>query len=220
VVWRGCGASNYGTVDVTGTSSALHFVVSLTSGELHDANNFATVAFNLGGTVSTFASSSDNLPLDVTPSTTFGWQFTSLGAGTYHQNGLGDYTFGVDCTSGQTGNVCGSSLIFDVIELVQSDLNARAFSKHFSSPWTSQIQSGDLFLLALLARTLGDNNTPPPPVPAAHRLCYCFGSALFGFKCSDAPSTSPLTYYWAAFGDSVSCVTWAGHDVRSGLPRW
>jgi len=121
----GCGLSNYGTINVTdvgGTGTDLHIVVSLLSNVFFHASSASphpTSVFNLNFTAPPSPTvlidpSSNSLPLDITPPGTSGWQFTSVGPGSYTTAALGTYNFDIQCASGEAGNTCGHLLDFHI----------------------------------------------------------------------------------------------------------
>lgn len=121
----GCGLTNYGTISVTdvgGTGTDLHIDVSLVSTTQFHASSAGphpTFVFNLNHTGAVGVSIdliSNNLPIENSAphGDDHGWQFTSFGLGTYSPSGLGTFNFNIECTSAQSGNVCGQRLVLDV----------------------------------------------------------------------------------------------------------
>jgi hypothetical protein len=109
----GCGASvgsSYGTVHITGdttteSTTGLLVDVLITAGQLHSSNGLNTFVFDPIGTGLAVAISSS------TPN------FTSLGAGTYHEDGFGDFTWAIQSTaSNQQGGLAGTELKFTITD--------------------------------------------------------------------------------------------------------
>jgi hypothetical protein len=104
----GCGSTNYGTIHVTGdttteSSVGLLVDVSIIAGQLHSSNGLYTLVFNPVGT---------GLSVTIDPSTP---NFTSLGAGSYHEDGFGNFTWAIQSTaSNQGGGLAGTELKFTI----------------------------------------------------------------------------------------------------------
>lgn len=102
----GCGASNYGTIHVTGdttTESTIGLTVDakITSGQFHSSSGLTTFVFNPTGV---------GLAVTIDASTP---NFTSLGSGTFHEDGFGNFTWGIQSTaSNQGGGLAGLELKF------------------------------------------------------------------------------------------------------------
>jgi hypothetical protein len=104
----GCGASNYGTVHITGDTTTESTVgllvdVNIDAGQLHSSNGLYTFVFNPVGI---------GLSVTIDPSTP---NFTSLGAGSYHEDGFGNFTWAIQSTaSNQGGGLAGTELLFTI----------------------------------------------------------------------------------------------------------
>lgn len=190
----GCGLANYGTIDVTdvgGTGTNLHFVVNLLNTVFaHDSNasTHPTFVFNLNytGAAPTVSidPSSNSLPLDVTPPGTSGWQFNSVGLGSYTTAALGTFNFDIECTSGEAGNTCGHKLIFDLngtgLSLFSNLVGTKNvfFSLDISNSTATGALTGNVGATACLTCA-----PPPPgetPIPGALPL-FASGMGVLGF---------------------------------------
>jgi PEP-CTERM motif len=106
----GCGATNYGTIHITGNTTTESTVgltvdVNITAGQLHSSNGLNTFVFDPIGT---------GLSVTISPSTP---NFTSLGAGTYHEDGFGNFTWAIQSTaSTQGGGFAGTELKFVITD--------------------------------------------------------------------------------------------------------
>jgi hypothetical protein len=110
----GCGASNYGTIHVTGDTTTektagLTVDVNITQGQLHSSNGLYTFVFDPIGTGLSVAISS------ATPN------FTSLGPATnskdYMEDGFGKFSWAIQSTaSNQNGGLAGTELKFVITD--------------------------------------------------------------------------------------------------------
>jgi hypothetical protein len=104
----GCLATNYGTVHISGdttteSTTGLLVDVKITSGQFHSSNSFQTLAFDPIGT---------GLSVTISPTTP---NFTNTGPGIYHQDGFGDFTWGIHSSLPvQGGGLAGTELIFTI----------------------------------------------------------------------------------------------------------
>lgn len=113
------GTGDYGTVDVTGSSSDLHFVVTLDSPyELIDTGSHYAFAMHLGGSGFALAG--------LTPQ-----QFT-LSTGSISSSPFGGFNLGLNCIACGPGasSPWGSSLTFDITGSNLSVLAANSYHDH------------------------------------------------------------------------------------------
>jgi hypothetical protein len=106
----GCGATNYGTITVTGdttseSTTGLLVDVNITAGQLHSSNGLQTLVFDPIGT---------GLAVSINSSTP---KFMSLGSGSYMQDGFGNFTWAIQSTaSNQGGGPAGTGLEFTITD--------------------------------------------------------------------------------------------------------
>lgn len=106
----GCGASNYGTITITGDTTSestigLTVDVKITQGQLHSSNGLNTLVFDPLGTGLKVAISSD------TPN------FKDLGSGSYHEDGFGNFTWAIQSTASNGGSgFAGAELKFTITD--------------------------------------------------------------------------------------------------------
>lgn len=95
------GTGNFGTVDVTGDSNALHFVINVAPGMIVDTGSHYAVAMKLSGSGFTY----------VGPDA-----FTLAGPGSISNSPFSGFNLGLNCVSCGNGasNPYGSSLTFDI----------------------------------------------------------------------------------------------------------
>ena len=95
------GTGNFGTVDVTGDSNDLHFVINVAPGMIVDTGSHFAVAMNLSGSGFTY----------VGPNA-----FTLAGPGSISNSPFSGFNLGLNCVSCGNGasNPFGSSLTFDI----------------------------------------------------------------------------------------------------------
>jgi hypothetical protein len=107
----GCGGSNYGTIHITGdttteSSAGLLVDVNIATGQFHSTNS--------NGIQGTFVFNPIGIGLSVTidPSTP---SFTSLGAGSWAEDGFGNFTWAIHSTLPTTGGgLAGTELKFTI----------------------------------------------------------------------------------------------------------
>lgn len=180
----GCGLSNYGTINVTGSTTDLHVVVSLVAtAQLHSNSSPVqhTLVFNLAHTGAVGFSTTSNTPvLDLTPPHTEGWVFNSLGAGAYSTPSLGNYNFAIQCSSGEAGNVCGSTLDFHLtgtglaLSSTLAGLKNIFFALDIANSTTNGVKTG------IVGATACDDCAASPPSVPVPGAAWLMGSVLGG----------------------------------------
>jgi hypothetical protein len=114
------GTGNFGTVDVTGTSTDLHFVIDVSPGFIVDTGGHFAVAMNLSG--SGFALSGAPAGL-------------SLSTGSISNSPFGGFNIGVNCNApacgnGGSGPYPASPLTFNITGTGLSVLAANSYQGH------------------------------------------------------------------------------------------
>lgn len=113
------GTGNFGTVNVTGSSTDLHFVVNLASGyQLVDTGSHFLFSGNLGGTINSVTTTA-GLPAGV-----------SLSTGSLSNSPFGGFDFALNCTSCGPGGSSpyGTGITFDILGTGLTVLGANTFN--------------------------------------------------------------------------------------------
>jgi hypothetical protein len=170
-----CGPqTSFGTVDVNYTAANAAIVtISMLNGNKFVDTGLPSFVFNLISN-----------PVIAVSGVTSGWSLISSNPGTIHDDGLGDFGYGFNCTG------CGSGGSSPLTGPLQFTLNTGATPLVFSqnaggnyfgvdiiSGTTGKTGAVDASLAPVTVGTTG--NPPPPPVPEPGTLIL-LGSALVG----------------------------------------